>query len=202
MHDRRMSSRHNARRSGRRGRRFKSCHPDAWLAGQRFVSRKRSGPLIRFERCVCKPSSVYFPRPAGWLSRRVSAILEVAPGSNNATASRSQVQTEPQAGCGTGWPSFPRFPADGDWSFWREVGSCSRHGQDATGKTCARGYSRAVDRDGGDRDHEGPPTSREQDAVQILLLIDGACEPLSEVEQACPDHAPVSGLNPSPWTAT
>ncbi|MFE1836518.1 hypothetical protein [Streptomyces sviceus] len=42
-------------------------------------------------------------------------------------------------------------------------------------------------------DHEGAGqgpgelvTSREQDAVRLLLLIDGACEPLTEAEQAVP----------------
>ncbi|MFM9812908.1 hypothetical protein ACKI16_30905 [Streptomyces scabiei] len=42
-------------------------------------------------------------------------------------------------------------------------------------------------------DHEGasgewadPVTSREQDAVRLLLLIDGACEPLTEAEKAVP----------------
>ncbi|MCX4530956.1 MULTISPECIES: hypothetical protein [unclassified Streptomyces] len=45
-------------------------------------------------------------------------------------------------------------------------------------------------------DHEGegpggPVTSREQDAVRLLLLIDGACEPLSEADRVVPllEHA-------------
>ncbi|MGW2827094.1 hypothetical protein ACWC24_39890 [Streptomyces sp. NPDC001443] len=47
-------------------------------------------------------------------------------------------------------------------------------------------------------DHEGaapgpedPVTSREQDAVRLLLLIDGACEPLTDAERALPalEHA-------------
>ncbi|MFF8772414.1 hypothetical protein [Kitasatospora sp. NPDC015120] len=43
-----------------------------------------------------------------------------------------------------------------------------------------------MDHDGADIGAEGPPTSREQDAVRILLLIDGACEPLTSTEQALP----------------
>lgn len=45
---------------------------------------------------------------------------------------------------------------------------------------CADGYAVAMDHEG--EGPGGPVTSREQDAVRLLLLIDGACEPLSEVE--------------------
>ncbi|MFD6892704.1 hypothetical protein [Streptomyces sp. NPDC059957] len=43
-----------------------------------------------------------------------------------------------------------------------------------------------MDHDGASAEADGPPTSREQDAVRILLLVDGACEPLSVPEQAEP----------------
>lgn len=43
-----------------------------------------------------------------------------------------------------------------------------------------------MDHNGAGMEPEGPATSREQDAVRILLLIDGACEPLSVPEQAEP----------------
>ncbi|GAA4077403.1 hypothetical protein GCM10022214_38960 [Actinomadura miaoliensis] len=39
-----------------------------------------------------------------------------------------------------------------------------------------------------------PVTSREQDAVRILLLIDGACEPVNDVERADPRLAEAVGV--------
>lgn len=43
-----------------------------------------------------------------------------------------------------------------------------------------------MDQQSGAAAHDAPVTSREQDAVRILLLIDGACEPINPAETADP----------------
>lgn len=61
-----------------------------------------------------------------------------------------------------------------------------RESEDPMGRACAAHYAGAMDHNRAGAEPEGPPTSREQDAVRLLLLIDGACEPLSVPELAEP----------------
>ncbi|MBP1158619.1 hypothetical protein [Rhodococcus sp. PvR099] len=51
-----------------------------------------------------------------------------------------------------------------------------------------------MDHKSGVDSHDAPVTSREQDAVRILLLIDGACEPLNTAEATDPQFVDAVGV--------
>lgn len=55
-------------------------------------------------------------------------------------------------------------------------------------------YSWLVDQQPPNPDTEVPVTSREQDAVRLLLLIDGACVPVSDAERADPGLTDAVGV--------